>query len=451
MKSLSSLVMRMTWSQTITLWDRSVRTKVISRKYCQASPNEEKRNFLEIRDGRRTYLRKVHSVIPLCIHQHSELTIREQTYYLQNEINKCHTDSDDRDSPETARSDVPVSILLQTSTQHEKALILSTTTSHNNFPLLSSDIRATEQGVRFLSTERHDNVNVTSRQESSRSSLDWKFCIMNMTVFSTQHLTIFPVGCRVCDFWWRVSLKLDRYGPEKEWKRKTVASYLDCLWQLYVRTGKRDQETLRLLQDQRRSCNATSETLSSTEKTSSYGHSGVGENTQKLRKLEQLLRDFFQFLSGLDVVSITILTDPKITAHLSGRALGNRWDRQTVQYWLKEATVRARIVSANTRLSDVGLIGRHYYSYISSCRRVPAYRVWFNDINDYAYEEDRVELQESWVRDGAAHCRPRCDIHPDKSKLRVDLDHVMTKRVETLTTETRECQSLSAQACEAGS
>ena len=74
---------------------------------------------------------------------------------------------------------------------------------------------------------------------------------------------------------------------------------------------------------------ATSEFLSSTEKINilvthvyfSYGHSWVGENTEKIRKLEQLLKDFSQFLSGLDDVSITILTDPKITAHLSDRAL----------------------------------------------------------------------------------------------------------------------------------
>ena len=187
MNSLSSPLMWLTWSQTITLWDRSAHTAA------QTQSNEEKHNFFVTRAGGRARLREAHSDVPFCVLQHTELATREQTCCGANEKHKCHfTDGGGRGSLKSAHSDVPFSIHLHASAQHEKAHITSIATSHKNFPQLQPDVRAAEHP-----TDHHDNANDSTRQESSRSSIGWKFCTMNMTSFSTQHLAIFALMCHV--------------------------------------------------------------------------------------------------------------------------------------------------------------------------------------------------------------------------------------------------------------
>ena len=65
-------------------------------------------------------------------------------------------------------------------------------------PLLPTDARATEQGARFLPTDHRDTASDDTRRDLSHAPLGWKFCTMNMTAFSTQHLPIFELGCHAC-------------------------------------------------------------------------------------------------------------------------------------------------------------------------------------------------------------------------------------------------------------
>ena len=50
----------------------------------------------------------------------------------------------------------------------------------------------------MASTGHRDNARDDARQDPSHTSLGWKFCTMNMTAFSTQHLAIFELGSHVC-------------------------------------------------------------------------------------------------------------------------------------------------------------------------------------------------------------------------------------------------------------
>ena len=142
--------------------------------------------------GGRARLREAHSDVPTCMLQHTELATREQTYCRANEIHKCHFTDGGRASLKTAHSDVLFSVLLhasvdvesddhvmgqecpsesdiekaqpsashtpaQTQSNEEKHNFLVTRgggrarlRSHNNFPLLQPDVRAAEQGARFL-------------------------------------------------------------------------------------------------------------------------------------------------------------------------------------------------------------------------------------------------------------------------------------------------------------
>ena len=68
----------------------------------------------------------------------------------------------------------------------------------SNFPQLPPDAPATEQGARFLPTDHRDTASDDTRRDPSHAPLGWKFCTMNMTAFSTQHLAIFELGCHVC-------------------------------------------------------------------------------------------------------------------------------------------------------------------------------------------------------------------------------------------------------------
>ena len=127
--------------------------------------------------------------------------------------------------------------------------------SQNNVPLLPPDMRATEQGARFLPTDHRDTASDDTRQDPSHTLLAWKFCTMNMTAFSTQHFAIFELGCHVCglqetrlaeagQFWAREVMR------EKNWS----IVFLGSRWKLCDRPGKRGQVVLRLLQDQVWSC-----------------------------------------------------------------------------------------------------------------------------------------------------------------------------------------------------
>ena len=190
----------------------------------QTQSNEERHNFLVTGGGGRARLREAHSDVPTCILQHTELATREQTYCRANEVHWCHVTDGGR-ALKTAHSDVLFRVLLhasvdvesddhvmgqecpsesdieeaqpsashtaaQTQSNEEKHNFLVTggggrsrLRSHNNFPLLQPDVRAAEQeqGARFLATDHHDNANDSTRQESSRSSLGWKFCTMIST------------------------------------------------------------------------------------------------------------------------------------------------------------------------------------------------------------------------------------------------------------------------------
>ena len=195
----------------------------------------------ETRGGGRAQLREAHSDVPLCMLQHIEKTSREQTHGHANEDRQClFADGGGRGSQKTARSDVPFSIPRHTALDEEadepdmgheclsegdveEALSSDSDTalqaqsndekrnfrvsrsggrasqkSQSNFPLLPPDLRATEQGACFLPTDHRHTASDDARQDPSHTPLGWKFCTMNMTAFSTQHLAIFELGCHVC-------------------------------------------------------------------------------------------------------------------------------------------------------------------------------------------------------------------------------------------------------------
>ena len=51
--------------------------------------------------------------------------------------------------------------------------------------MVQPDVRATEQGARFLPADHCDNASDDARQDPSRTSLGWEFCTMNTTALST--------------------------------------------------------------------------------------------------------------------------------------------------------------------------------------------------------------------------------------------------------------------------
>ena len=70
--------------------------------------------------------------------------------------------------------------------------------SQSNSPLLPPDARSNGQGARFLPTDHRDTASDDTRRDPSKAPLGWKFCTMNMTAFSFQHLAIYELGSQVC-------------------------------------------------------------------------------------------------------------------------------------------------------------------------------------------------------------------------------------------------------------
>ena len=89
---------------------------------------------------------------------------------------------------------IPIQLCKRSQTMGKRA----SQRSQSNFPLLPPDVRATEQGARFRPTDHRDTASDDTRRDPSHAPLGWKFCTMNMTAFSTQHLAIFELECHVC-------------------------------------------------------------------------------------------------------------------------------------------------------------------------------------------------------------------------------------------------------------
>ena len=207
----------------------------------QTQPHGANHIVSETRGGGRAHLREAHSDIPLCMLQHIEKRSRERTHRHANVDQKClFTDGGGRGSLKTAHSDVPFEILrhaaldeesdeyeighdglsegdieealssdsdsaLQAQSNDEKRNFRVSRSGkragqrrQRNFPLLPPDARVTEQGARFLPTDHRDTASDDTRRDPSQAPLGWKFCTMNMTAFSFQHLAIFELGSQVC-------------------------------------------------------------------------------------------------------------------------------------------------------------------------------------------------------------------------------------------------------------
>ena len=70
--------------------------------------------------------------------------------------------------------------------------------------------------TRFLPTDHRDTASDDTRRDPSHAPLDWKFCTMNMTAFSTQHFAIFELGCHVC------GLQETRLTEAQVWARELM-------------------------------------------------------------------------------------------------------------------------------------------------------------------------------------------------------------------------------------
>ena len=205
-----------------------------------------------------------------------------------------------------AHSDVPISILPHTAIKHDCDHSATNVAGHTDTPQIQLDVRSAEQGARFLPAG-HDTANSKASQDT-KPIVNWRFCTMNMTVFSTQHPAIFDLGCHVC-------------GLQEKRLRTVGKSCLDRHWKPCALPGKRGQEASRLLLDRVWSCREHRcswhwGSNGACHRTSLYGFSGAGDKAEGMRQNEQLKKDAFQFLAGLGVVSIMILADLNITTCL---------------------------------------------------------------------------------------------------------------------------------------
>ena len=100
----------------------------------QTQPNGANHFVSETRGGGGAELREAHSDVPLCMLQHIEERSRERTH----------------------RHAIPILL--------------------------------------YNRTDDLDTASDDTRRDPSHAPLGWKFCTMNMTAFSTQHLAIFELG-----------------------------------------------------------------------------------------------------------------------------------------------------------------------------------------------------------------------------------------------------------------
>ena len=156
-------------------------------------------NYFETAGGGRARLSIAHSDVPLSILQHFKGTRGEYEASRTSEMHDQHfTNRGGRGNLRVAHGDVAISILQHTSTDHLNDYITRNTAGHTDTdtPLIRPDVRAAEQGARFIPTG-NDTSNSRSSQDTPQPA-SWKFCTLNMTAFSTQHPAIFQLGCHVC-------------------------------------------------------------------------------------------------------------------------------------------------------------------------------------------------------------------------------------------------------------
>ena len=133
----------------------------------------------------------------------------------------------------------------------------------------------------FFNVGTADHRNTASddtSQDPSQTPLGWKFCTMNMTAFSTQHVAIFELGCRVCGVqetrFTEARQVWAREGRERERNWSIVCGQpLEALRSAW----ERGQVVLRLLQVQASSCSlSTRESLAR--------HRTLRKSSRRLRK-----------------------------------------------------------------------------------------------------------------------------------------------------------------------
>ena len=186
--------------------------------------------------------------------------------------------------------------------------------SQSNSLLSQPDVRATEQGARFLPTDHRDNASDDTRQDPSLTPVGWTFCTMNMTAFSTQHLPIFELGCHVCGLQETRLTEAGQVSGPRGHERETGASFLDSLWKLCVLPGKRGQEASAiaagpgvelqkapLISAHEKASHDTGRYVRAlvaygkgdrvVHVVSLYGHSGAGDNAEQMRKMSSCCRD----------------------------------------------------------------------------------------------------------------------------------------------------------------
>ena len=105
---------------------------------------------------------------------------------------------------------------------------------HADTPPIQLDVRAAEQGYRFLSAG-HDTANSTWSQLTLQN-VNWRFCTVHMMALST--LLFFEPGCQVCGL---QETRLTEAG--QAWAREIMKeNEWNSHWKRCSRLGKRDQE-----------------------------------------------------------------------------------------------------------------------------------------------------------------------------------------------------------------
>ena len=147
--------------------------------------------------GGRGSLKTAHSDVPFEILRHAALDEESDEYEIG------HDGLSEGDIEDALSSDSDSALQAQSNDEKRNFRVSRSgkragQRRQRNFPLLPPDARVTEQGACFLPTDHRDTASDDTRQDPSQAPLGWKFCTMNMTAFSFQHLAIFELGSQVC-------------------------------------------------------------------------------------------------------------------------------------------------------------------------------------------------------------------------------------------------------------